>query len=75
VVFTSPGNSSTGFATTTATCNTGDTAISGQEVIIPLVRNFFPGSGGVGLLHSLIHQVIMLGPSKYMEIISDWEVR
>ena len=46
MVFTSPGNISIGFATTTVTCNTGDTAISGQEVIIPLVRNFFPGSGG-----------------------------
>ena len=43
-VVTSPVNSSAGFASTTATCNPGDTAISGQHTMQPLVQNFFPGT-------------------------------
>ena len=42
---TSPVNSSAGFASTNATCNPGDTAISGQHIMQPLVQNSFPGTG------------------------------
>ena len=42
---TSPVNSSLGFASTFAQCNPGDTAISGEFFMVPLVRNFYPGTG------------------------------
>ena len=42
---TLPSNSSLGAAQSVANCNPGDTAISGQVTMLPLVRNFYPGSG------------------------------
>jgi hypothetical protein len=45
IASTFPANSSLGFAQSIAFCNPGDTSISGQHIILPMNRNFFPGTG------------------------------
>jgi hypothetical protein len=44
-VITTPVNSSLGFASSSVSCNPGDVAIYGFGNVVPLVRNFYPGSG------------------------------